>query len=131
MADCTLLRELKIDLLLDKPNIIQEWFIKLCSSLIVMECDIYGSGNVYYTNDESPRWIFYHLKNDHQFFCNYDHYWCIFCIDVNTSGDDYFRVVGTITKFLVEKMLGHEISNPVALESRMSNSIQNYVIINI
>lgn len=120
------LRQLKLDLITDMPNPLQEWFKVLWSQLYVVKTDAYhnnGSETIFYINVAGEKqWIFYQDHNG--FWCNYEYYW----EKVANNVKGFFRDIQDITKLLVENSLGNTISIPNTDYSRSLKKVNQALL---
>lgn len=118
MIDCSLTRQIKIDLITDTPNAIVSWFEDLCSNIRVIETDIYhiyGGEYIYYTIDKEI--LFYRNDRLGAFSCSNDLYWNILSSEFNIKYDN----IEEITKLLIERIFQFKIS--MAIRSDFDNYI--------
>jgi hypothetical protein len=121
--DITLVRSLKIDLLLDHPNTIIEWFNSIWDNLHTIEANVYhkdGGELIYYIINDlgEPEWIFFQ-DNERYFWCNYVRYWKV--LKIKLSVHAYFQItqiaicnlsistISHITKALVSNASEYEV----------------------
>jgi len=108
MQKSALLRQLQIDMISDDPNPITIWFGELWNSLSKMEINVFqdnGNETIYFLDNETWPWVFYHDKTNGQLVCNYDHYWSRFANNKTIKSAD----IKPITEFLVQEALNGEV----------------------
>ena len=120
-----LIRQIKIDLVLNNPNDIIEWFNGIWSKIHLIETDVYHKDMnelIYYIIiDGKKQWIFYQDRKNERFWCNYNNYWSI----ISTRFYCEYDAIQAITKVLVENALNNSVSTLKLELSSMTSMVEN------
>ncbi len=124
-------RQVKIDLIIDRSNPIVDWFNSIWNGMAMVKCDVYQSGGqnqevIYYKIDPHTgvkQWMFFHDIVFGSMWINYNHYWLI----LKEKGFEY-EEIRQITKLMlgnyVEKCKNYSpILDEVDLENFLINVI--------
>ena len=102
-----LLRKLHIDLITDTPNPLFGWFNDLCSTLFVIELNIYHKSGeyVYYIKDGEKYKIVFYLDNiNNKLRCKHDLYW-LHLVKYYKCDNSINDEVPAITNFLMTNFM--------------------------
>lgn len=131
MSNSTI-RQLKIDMITDEPNLLLDWFNDIWIKLSIIETDVYhqdGGEIIYYIDGDIKQWVFYQDNKNDIFYCDYDHYWSI----LETKVDLNYNDIQDVTKLLVDNALNNSVSIPhtqlLAEFDQVDNVLNNSVSI--
>jgi hypothetical protein len=129
-------RSILIDLLLDHPNPIIDWFNSIWNNIQTLETNIFnkdGGEIIYYiiTDFGEAEWIFYQ-NNDQYFWTSHTNYWHKLNSEFGLRA--HFGA-HTVTKILVVNVLGHNVAATAdyanyAIAAKIEYALSHYINLN-
>ena len=128
MKSTSILRDLKLDIVMGNETPIIDKFNEITKDLKVIKTDVYEKhGQEYILYNKNNEWIFYQDVKNEDFWCNYKLYWSFFKEEFGLK----YKEIQEITKYMVEDTLKIKVDTPTFLAKLSSTLVEETLKIKV